>query len=1363
MSSSPVPAEHWFLPDLPITDPRKDEFSHVDVARNLAEMVREKEPPSIIGLLGPFGVGKSTVVELLAGQIKGSADLDIIRVSAERHSEPAGLHRTLIYAVAEALQGKGLRRPHDLSDILRRVERSHELTSLQLTDVPLLRLVKAKRRALLQSLGLLVGGMALWIIGVVIVAAAFQHRHYAAALSSGFAVPLALLLAGLVAVGRLLGGLVVTPIQAALTPDTLTESRPRAEAADEFERVFSDLVCLDTKKAEPTKRLIIAIDDVDRLAPERLLETLHAIHSFQRACKDPRPVFIVSCDEMIVRDAIVAARPSLAARQHQLEAAATAYLDRLFLHRQYVVAHPPRDMRGYARDLLADGTHTGAARLGESLNEVIEVLVHDGVTDPRHAIRLLNAFFSDYRLAILRESGVGRRSLRAGEVTGHPRVLARVTVLKVDFPATYAAVLSDTDILIGLDKLARREGITKKERHLLSRYLSPRDLEKTVVVAPAADAAGEPDPVADEQIDDPPEPLEDVSSLLAYLSRTRDWFDDVESLLPFLYISQDEIDRRLGSGEARRIRGMLANGQTDLLTEHIGHLVSEDAEAHDTSGISGYIELVDDLLSGLSGIELGNARNAVVKTLTSVPEGKRGRLADRIGRFASDSGVHIEVDDAIAAAVASQDDESRRALFAVVLSAPSEADPWTDKALAVARHLPQLQGAGLPETDSTAFLLGAIRKAADSNSLNSLRKWITACTSEPEVIPLPVVERPLVQGYLKVVAAQGPGAEQPPDDDVSFVQAHVPTDADAVRQAYASARDIMNKQKLAGAFGRLAVAACPDASGLDTQTSANIVSALSRSALLDDGSIDDDIESGTLRRMVHLLCSLSPAAATYETTVGGSKVPTLAATVSLAATWVSSVEKLVQLPAGPGGEAAISADEARNLCLKLYVVLSGVRVDLVGPLTTALVARWQQELGSVPTAHEWLGPAITGVDQLPPADGDALLGAVVGTVQGRTRADPIALAALPTLRSFLSTASGVRALPALLTHLQGSLNAATPEVAVFAIDVIQLIYETAPADAISGHASALISSLNSLAALNQPNVSPDGIRGLTRIDWPCAHVNAAISAATQFTGQMTLDDLRGVISAIGRCGSDAEQLQPLAEPLATRLVEEVAGDTSDAELAAAVWTLLTDGARALAASIFQGLIDQKHQTLVDLPPDEQRQEVERWIRLVLNRAQGGATTPGAADSMRAVRMLPDSPATGTIGQIIEEWLSGATSVPGSLWPTLFTSLSETAREHVGDQLINALTTGRDRAVRSLEALAMWIPETEPQVVSRVFGVNDFPEWARSWILEQRDPEVAQALRLVVDALPNDLQRAIRERVGRRPRDEARPIWDAVFD
>jgi hypothetical protein len=133
MTVTPDPNERWFLPDEPVKDEAHDEFSHGDVAKNLREMVREKSASPIIGLLGPFGVGKSSVVELLAFQLKGSEELAVIRVSAERHSEPTGLHRTLLYAVGEALQNSDppLREAKDVARIRSETEWADGLVVMQ--------------------------------------------------------------------------------------------------------------------------------------------------------------------------------------------------------------------------------------------------------------------------------------------------------------------------------------------------------------------------------------------------------------------------------------------------------------------------------------------------------------------------------------------------------------------------------------------------------------------------------------------------------------------------------------------------------------------------------------------------------------------------------------------------------------------------------------------------------------------------------------------------------------------------------------------------------------------------------------------------------------------------------------------------------------------------------------------------------------------------------------------------------------------------------------------------------------------------------------------------------------------------------
>jgi hypothetical protein len=137
----------------------------------------------------------------------------------------------------------------------------------------------------------------------------------------------------------------------------------------------------------------------------------------------------------------------------------------------------------------------------------------------------------------------------------------------------------------------------------------------------------------------------------------------------------------------------------------------------------------------------------------------------------------------------------------------------------------------------------------------------------------------------------------------------MPEDSEAVNQVAVNAKDIISKQTLGGAFGRLATGACQFVKSPAAQVGANLVGALSKGALIEDGSFDDDIETATLRWVIDLLCVLSPAAAKFQSTVGGAKVPTLTATVALGATLVSSADSLLALPQGPPPGSALSADD----------------------------------------------------------------------------------------------------------------------------------------------------------------------------------------------------------------------------------------------------------------------------------------------------------------------------------------------------------------------------------------------------------------------------------------------------------------------
>ena len=441
--------KRWFVTDRAIDDPGQDAFSHDDVAGQLAVIVSNITPPATVGLLGGFGTGKSSIGNLLAKRLTGHATLQVVTLSAEKHSDTAR-QRAIVYSLAEALRDDAGVDDKKIQRVLGRIEQSEDVEGPELDAVPpLLGFLNANRRALLRAAVVgLAAAAALWLLGVLVsillrVTDTIDENPLTFPITSGYqVVPLAVGLFGILsALGASWG-------RAALTPRSITRSRPRAEAADELERVFADLVLL------VKKRLVIVVDDIDRLAPNQVLQALATIKTLQAVPRSHPPVFIVSCDDKIVRKAIQDAYPGISRVDGSERVAAEEYLNKLFVVRQSLPPHLKEDMRKYAMAVLTSDTtnHAGPEHLGTSLRGVLEILIHDGVNDPRHVIRLLNAYFTDYRLARVREGPGGR--LGAGEVTGNPLMLARLTVLRADFTDYYEMIREEFELL----RRARPEG-----------------------------------------------------------------------------------------------------------------------------------------------------------------------------------------------------------------------------------------------------------------------------------------------------------------------------------------------------------------------------------------------------------------------------------------------------------------------------------------------------------------------------------------------------------------------------------------------------------------------------------------------------------------------------------------------------------------------------------------------------------------------------------------------------------------------------------------------------------------------------------------------------------------------------------------
>ncbi|MFD4572406.1 P-loop NTPase fold protein [Streptomyces sp. NPDC058417] len=461
------------------------------MAQQLARTVKETTGSLAVGLIGPFGSGKSSVVRLLTTELAVNSDWAVLHVSAEHHSGVARA-RALMYALLEAAHQKKLIDDDTYARERSCLEGSRQRTLPRATrqaDAPgkpsWLRYLRAASAGLGWVLAMLV---VLWLLGVGAVAVVhlLGSGHHVSALT-WFAPKGASSLTGVLVSAAAIAAVLAAGREGALQSlkaYEITVSSPRPESTDELEQAFVRLLrCIK-------RRLVIAVDDIDRLAASDVLDALATVRSFLLTGTQHRhqPVFVLSCDEDIVREAIVGVRPGLAHRpttanspstagssssdpesgqslrgaddavRKATEDAAQEYLNKLFTIRLVLPAHYDADLRDYAEELLMGAApyHPVVAEVGgpTQTRRLLEVLIHRRVRDPRHVIRLLNSFFSDYQLARRREQPVGTRPARIapGEVTGFPIELARLTVLRHDFRDLYDAIQDENRLLHLLDE-----------------------------------------------------------------------------------------------------------------------------------------------------------------------------------------------------------------------------------------------------------------------------------------------------------------------------------------------------------------------------------------------------------------------------------------------------------------------------------------------------------------------------------------------------------------------------------------------------------------------------------------------------------------------------------------------------------------------------------------------------------------------------------------------------------------------------------------------------------------------------------------------------------------------------------------------
>ena len=550
MSDTRMPA----ILDRQISDREDDAFGHHHFASALRSLIESPDhrPPFSIGLLGRWGTGKSSIKDLyvagvgddLARDPDGATRGDRIHVVSFNAWRFGGedLKRALLRQVFLQLGGE----QSELDDELyRQVEReSAERKSfkdiLSEYGVRLLEL----GIALIMPLAMVLAAPAL----VLVLLRDAVGPYWSSGLSA------AVLGAGT----WLFNQYVKLGLPQVSASRTVRRIELPSTSAEQYEELLvRQIIEFRNGEGKRCERLLVFVDDLDRLTAEEMVSGLEAIRAFMEipGLQDGFGiVFVISCDEERIADAI---RGRQSRQKTDLPGAiltkadARRFLDRIFQFRLEIPVLPQQDMRAFVRKqmlaanpLLADQL---AAR-GCSVEQVVDRLIHPGVVSPRNAIQLANSFLQSWWLAHERESaGSGpdvRGGLAEGIVTSHPITLAALAVIKVDFPDFAADLQEHPNLLsralaIGIHRSTDLADESATYRACLSTYLND-------------DGSFKADHSA-------------LRAALSYLADIR-WPASIE---PILRLSQDPATRRLGDGEPR-LRTALLSGDIEGVLEQFG-------------------------------------------------------------------------------------------------------------------------------------------------------------------------------------------------------------------------------------------------------------------------------------------------------------------------------------------------------------------------------------------------------------------------------------------------------------------------------------------------------------------------------------------------------------------------------------------------------------------------------------------------------------------------------------------------------------------------------------------------------------------------------------------------------------------------
>jgi hypothetical protein len=399
-------------------DPESDAFKHEAFADTVYELIKANQPPLSIGLFGSWGIGKSTIVNILFGKLneRDSASFKTVYFNAWKYSGDS-FRRQFLIEVATQIHGPR-------SEKVSRLQRLNYVDVLKRPKKEGLgsELVEAFKESIRLKFRFRPDAVARFLLGCLTLFVVFAIGLAVSKVStvlSAFIISLATPAVFLWLANIKFDELFV--FQEAPMYD------PKLIFPEQFEKEFADLI---SNEALGGKKAVIAIDDLDRCESRIVQDVLISLKNFtgHKNC-----FFLVPCDDKTIVQIFSEPNQKLGYKDESL--------------RKYFnvgIRIPPiqgTDLVDFANSVTRTTGIPG---------DIVQMAVLANCRDARKMKHFLNGFIMKYRLAKAREAAGQMPPI----VTESLLSLAKTVLIEDAYPDLFARIVETPRIYQALVRAA---------------------------------------------------------------------------------------------------------------------------------------------------------------------------------------------------------------------------------------------------------------------------------------------------------------------------------------------------------------------------------------------------------------------------------------------------------------------------------------------------------------------------------------------------------------------------------------------------------------------------------------------------------------------------------------------------------------------------------------------------------------------------------------------------------------------------------------------------------------------------------------------------------------------------------------------